>query len=41
MGLNPLSDEEILEAFSIIEVPIETESYELDHFEKFFLDFLA
>lgn len=41
MGLAPLTDEEILEAFSIIEVPIETESFEISHFEKFFLDFLA
>ncbi|MDR1312892.1 MAG: DUF1638 domain-containing protein [Deltaproteobacteria bacterium] len=40
-GLNPLTDEEILDAFSIIEVPIECESFGLEHFEKFFLDFLA
>jgi hypothetical protein len=40
-GLNPLTDEEILEAFSIIEVPIETESMPLEHFEKFFIDFLG
>ncbi|MDR2349421.1 MAG: DUF1638 domain-containing protein [Deltaproteobacteria bacterium] len=41
LGLAPLSDEEILEAFSIIEVPIETESFDISHFEKFFIDFLA
>ncbi|MDR1081634.1 MAG: DUF1638 domain-containing protein [Deltaproteobacteria bacterium] len=40
-GLNPLSDEEILDAFSVIEVPIECESFGLEHFEKFFMDFLA
>ncbi|MDR2352621.1 MAG: DUF1638 domain-containing protein [Deltaproteobacteria bacterium] len=40
-GLNPLTDEEILEAFSIIEVPIETENMDLEHFEKFLLDFLS
>ncbi|MDR2460369.1 MAG: DUF1638 domain-containing protein [Deltaproteobacteria bacterium] len=40
MGLCPLTDEETLEAFSIIEVPIETESFPMEHFEKFFLEFL-
>ncbi|MDR1164868.1 MAG: DUF1638 domain-containing protein [Deltaproteobacteria bacterium] len=40
-GLEPLSDEELMEAYSIIEVPIESESYPMDHFEKFFWDFLA
>ncbi|MDR2405907.1 MAG: DUF1638 domain-containing protein [Deltaproteobacteria bacterium] len=40
-GLNPLSDEEILDAFSIIEVPIECETHPLEHFEDFFLKFLA
>jgi hypothetical protein len=40
-GLNPLSDDEILDAFTVIEVPIETEPMSLEHFEKFFLDFLS
>ncbi|MDR2352121.1 MAG: DUF1638 domain-containing protein [Deltaproteobacteria bacterium] len=40
-GLSPLTDEEILDAFSVVEVPIEVESFPLDHFEKFLLDFLA
>jgi hypothetical protein len=40
-GLAPLSDEEILDAFSVVEVPIECESFDLEHFERVFLDFLA
>ncbi|MDR2199220.1 MAG: DUF1638 domain-containing protein [Deltaproteobacteria bacterium] len=40
-GINPLSDEEILESYSVIEAPIETDSMPLEHFEKVFLDFLA
>lgn len=33
-GINPLSDEEILEFFDLIQVPIEIESLELDHFKS-------
>ncbi|MDR2340561.1 MAG: DUF1638 domain-containing protein [Deltaproteobacteria bacterium] len=40
-GLNPLTDEETLEAFSVIEVPIETEAMDLAHFERFFIGFLS
>lgn len=39
-GLCPLSDEETLEAFEVIQVPIESEPFSLDHFERVFLEFL-
>jgi hypothetical protein len=40
-GLCPLTDEEILGAFEIIQVPIESAPFSLDHFEKVLLNFLA
>ena len=40
-GFEPLTDEEILEAFEIIEVPLEVEPLELDNFERFMTAFLA
>ncbi|MDR2613519.1 MAG: DUF1638 domain-containing protein [Deltaproteobacteria bacterium] len=40
-GLAPLSDEEILDAFSVVEVPIECESFDLGHFERVFLELLS
>ena len=40
-GLNSLSDEEILEAFDLIQVPFEFEPCDLSRFQKVFLDFLA
>jgi hypothetical protein len=40
-GLESLSDEEILEAFSVIEVPLEVASLSLEKFKKFFEEFLA
>ncbi|SRR5208337_1926273 len=33
-GINPLSDEEILEFFDLTQVPIEIEPLELDHFQR-------
>ena len=39
-GLSPLSDEEILETFDIVQVPMESEPFSLDHFEKVFLNLL-
>jgi hypothetical protein len=39
-GLRPLSDEETLEAFEVIQIPIESEPFSLDHFERVFLEFL-
>lgn len=33
-GINPLSDEEILEFFDLIQVPVEIEPLELDHFQR-------
>ena len=39
-GLCPLTDEEILETFEVIQVPIEPEPFSLDHFEKVFLNLL-
>jgi hypothetical protein len=39
-GFEPLSDMEILEAFEIIEVPIEVEPLELDNFERVITEFL-
>ena len=32
-GINPVSDEEILEFFDLIQVPIETQQINLDHFQ--------
>ncbi|MDR2455850.1 MAG: DUF1638 domain-containing protein [Deltaproteobacteria bacterium] len=40
-GFEPVTDEEILEAFEIIEVPLEVESLPLDHFESFVTEFLS
>lgn len=40
-GLESLSDEEILEAFAVIEVPLELEPLSLDHFKSLFEEFLA
>jgi hypothetical protein len=40
-GLCPLTDEETLEAFEILQVPIESEIFVLDHFEQVFLNFLG
>jgi|GEM_PF-977111 len=40
-GLESLSDEEILAAFSVIEVPLETAPLSLDRFQSFFENFLA
>ena len=40
-GLESLTDEEILEAFSVIEVPLETAPLSLDRFKAFFEAFLA
>jgi len=40
-GIKPLTDLEILEAFEIIEVPIETLSFSLEHFNKILWSFLA
>lgn len=40
-GLCPLTDEETLEAFEVIQVPIESEPFDLSYFEGVFLDFLA
>lgn len=40
-GLESLTDEEILEAFSVIEVPLETAPLSLDRFKVFFEEFLA
>ncbi len=33
-GINPLSDEEILEFFDLTQVPAEIEPLELDHFQR-------
>jgi len=40
-GLCSLTDEETLDVFEVIQVPIESEPFSLDHFEQFFLNFLA
>jgi hypothetical protein len=40
-GFEPLTDEEILEAFDILEVPLEVEPLDLGHFEGFMTGFLA
>ncbi|MDR0355317.1 MAG: DUF1638 domain-containing protein [Deltaproteobacteria bacterium] len=40
-GLDPLSDMEILEAFEVIQVPIEVEPLPLEHFEEFAVQFLS
>ena len=40
-GLNPLTDDEILEAFDLIQVPLEFEACDLDHFRNNCLSFLA
>ena len=40
-GLDTLSDEEILETFSVIEVPLEVVPMSLDRFRLFFEEFLA
>ena len=40
-GLESLSDEEILEVFSVVEVPLETAPLSLDRFQRFFEEFLA
>ncbi|MDR3153250.1 MAG: hypothetical protein LBW85_03025 [Deltaproteobacteria bacterium] len=39
-GLEPPSDEEALEAFPAVEVPVKRESFALGRLEKFFPDFL-
>ena len=39
-GLESLTDEETLEAFSVIEVPLETAPLSLERFKDFFEDFL-
>ena len=40
-GLESLSDEEILETFSVVEVPLETAPLSLERFKRFFEEFLA
>ncbi|MDR2442639.1 MAG: DUF1638 domain-containing protein [Deltaproteobacteria bacterium] len=40
-GFMPITDEELLEAFEIIEVPLEVEPLDLNQFEKFVTEFLA
>jgi len=40
-GLESLSEEEILEAFSVVEVPLETAPLSLDRFQELFEEFLA
>lgn len=40
-GLSPLTDEETLEAFEVIQVPIESEPFSLSHFEEVLLNFLS
>ena len=40
-GLEPLTDEETLEAFSVIEVPLETAPLPLDRFKILFEEFLS
>ena len=40
-GLNPLSEEEILEAFDLIQVPLDVEPCDLDHFRENLTAFLA
>lgn len=40
-GLNPLTDDEILETFDLIQVPLEFEPCDLDHFRENCLAFLA
>lgn len=40
-GLESLSDEETLEAFTVIEVPLEPEPLSLEHFQRLFEEFLA
>lgn len=40
-GFQPVTDEEILEAFDIIEVPLEVEPLDLERFETFVTGFLS
>ena len=39
-GLTPLTDEEILACFDLVQVPIEVEPCDLEHFRRVFLDLL-
>jgi hypothetical protein len=40
-GINPLSDEEILEFFDLTQVPIEIEPLELDHFQRLLIGMIG
>jgi hypothetical protein len=40
-GIEPVTDMEILEAFEIIQVPMEVEPLSLEHLETFVTEFLA
>ena len=40
-GLNPLTDDEVLEAYDLIQVPLDFETCDLNHFRDNFLAFLA
>jgi hypothetical protein len=40
-GFEPVTDEELLEAFEIIEVPLEVEPLGLERFERVVVDFLS
>jgi hypothetical protein len=39
--IEPVTDMEILEAFEVIQVPLEVEYLSLEHFEKFVINFLS
>ena len=39
-GLNPLTDEEIINCFDLVQVPIEVQPCDLGYFRKLFLDFI-
>jgi len=40
-GLKPLTDEEILTCFDLVQVPIETQPCDLEHFRRVFLELLG
>jgi hypothetical protein len=40
-GINPLSDEEILEFFDLTQIPIEIEPLELDHFKSLLTEMIG
>lgn len=40
-GINPLSDEEILEFFDLTQVPVEIEPLELDHFQRLLTEMIG